>query len=481
MIKKFLRKNYNSNILKDEATYCLYCKGKLVVELEIEKGFHTSCHESVLKERNLSINQIIERFYLLTNGFFRIVNIDDRLNQFNESDFNFIDYLEKNTLYMSKEPSTEYRYLSLENIHSIPYELSFFKDLKVLVITNNHSIILNDYLGLLKQLQVLVLGYVDYISGIEFISELENLVYLRLAGPLAENFIFPETFSNLTNIRFLELESFDSENLVNTIEKFDRLKRLNLSIGIINEPFERMNSLEELRISNVRFKTNFSELFQSPNLKSVSFSNCPFNSLPDSFSPKLLLEKLSLTSCPITELPSSLASVRNLQIINLKSTAVKDLPYNLVNISSLQIDNSHIIEITSEIGNMKELRSLSITNSPVQTIDKSISALKKLKVLNLSGTKITSLPEELEDLSSLEVMNLSNLCLKSIPKSVFKLKNLKILILDSNTQLLDYSDELDHLKHLERLSLKLIPLSESTKKKLQNIFSNNEKVEIIYY
>ena len=468
-------------IVKDEATYCLYCKQKLLVDLEIEKGFHTSCHESILEEKNLSINQIIERFYVLTNGSFKLINLDDELEEISEIDFDFIDHLEPNRLYIRKKPHTSFEYFSLQNINSLPFELTYFSDLKVLKIVNNFSMVLNDYLGFLTNLSALYLGFNDFISGIQYISELKNLVYLRLAGPIAENFLFPDSFVNLKNLKVLELESFDSKNLIKTIENMDHLKRLNLSIGIINEPLVKLDNLEEAKFSNVKFTTNFAQIIQSPNLKYLSFSNCPFNQFPDSFSANIPLENLSITNCLITELPPSLSSLNRLKSLILKSTKISVIPNNLVNLTTLQIDSSPISEIDSRIGNMKKLKSLSVTNSPIRSINKNISKLQNLRVLNVSGTETTSFPDEMEKLFSLEVLNISNNGLKTIPEVVCKLRNLKILILDNNIQLTEFSNSLRELNKLEILSLRLIPLPEITKKKLENLLSENKNIQIVYY
>ena len=61
-------------------------------------------------------------------------------------------------------------------------------DNTVLKIRNDYPIRLNDYILALSNLKVLDIEYKDDIIGLEFIGQLENLNYLRLAGPLPKRY-----------------------------------------------------------------------------------------------------------------------------------------------------------------------------------------------------------------------------------------------------------------------------------------------------
>ena len=467
--------------MQEETSFCQYCRAKLVIESEIEQGYHNSCYKIMMEERHLTLIQVVNRFSILTHDTFKIVNISKELDYWGELDFDFVANLEENTLYLKQQPTKSFEYLYLINIDTIPFELSYFSDLKVLKISNDYPIRLNDYLPTLSNLTVLDIEYREDITGLEFIGQLQNLNYLRLAGPLPKNFIFTDSFRHLKDIKFLELESFDSPNLIETLENYNQLKKLNLTIGIIKEPFGKLESLEEVKFSNVRFTEGFFQLFQSQNLRNITFSNCPIESFPDSFSERSTLETLLIINCPLNNFPHSLSLVEKLRTVELKATKFTSFPYDLQNIRSIRIDTSLITEINSNIKQCKYLTGLSIINSPVTYIDSKISSLRQLKVLTISGTEITSLPDELDSLNSLEVLDLSNNNFQVIPKVVCKLKTLKILILDRSTDLLEFPDELSELVNLERLSLKLIPISEKTKRNLKELFTGNPNIQIIYY
>ena len=47
---------------------------------------------------------------------FKIINIDDELDVFNRSGFDFIEYLEANALYVRKKPHTSFEYFSLKKL-----------------------------------------------------------------------------------------------------------------------------------------------------------------------------------------------------------------------------------------------------------------------------------------------------------------------------------------------------------------------------
>ena len=470
--------------MQEESIFCKYCKAKLTVELEkeeIEKGYHNSCHEIMMKEKALSIMQVINSFSILTNGQFKILNITREHDYGGEFDYDFVSNLEKNTLYLKQKPTITFEFLYLSNIDKIPFELTFFTDLKVLKITNNYSIILNDYLGLLQNIQALDIEYRDGITGLEFISELKHLTYLRLAGPLPKNFIFSDSFRHLKNMKYLELESFDSPNLIEILENYSQLKKLSLNIGIIKEPFVKLESLEEVKFSNVKFSAGFIHLFESQNLKRIIFLNCPIESMPDSFSENSILENLLIINCSITQLPPSLSLVKKLNYLELKSTNITSFPYELKKLQSIRIEKSYITEINSTIEQCSNLKGITIISSPIKKIDKKISSLKNLKALTLSGTEITRLPDSMGTLDSLEVLDLSNNKIKAVPGVISKLGNLKTLILDKNVELSELPDELLNLSNLERLSVKLIPLSSELKKKLTKLAENNPTLNIVYY
>lgn len=467
--------------MQEESSFCRYCKGKLTIDSEIEKGYHSSCHEVMMQEKALSMMQVVNSFSILTNGQFKIVNITSEEDYQGEFDVDFVSNLEDNTLYVKQKPSKSFEFLNLSNIDKIPFELTFFTDLKVLKLTNDYPIALNDYLGLLQNIKALDIEYRDAITGLENIGELKNLTYLRLAGPLPRNFIFTDSFRQLTNIKYLELESFDSPNLMKTLENYSQLKKLSLNIGIIKEPFVKLESLEEVKFSNVKFIEGFLHLFESQNLKRITFLNCPIESMPDSFTENSLVENLLILNCAISQLPPSLSLVKNLSFLELTSTTIATFPYELTNLQSLRIEKSFITEINSEIENCTKLKGLAIINNPVKRIDPKMSALINLKALKLSGTEITDLPDEMEALNTLEILDLSNNKLKTVPGVISKLKSLKTLILDKNVELSDFPNELRNLKNLERISLKLVPISEPMKRKLEKTVLHNPNLEIIYY
>ena len=228
--------------MHEESIFCQYCKAKLLIESEIEQGYHDSCHKIMMEERHLTMIQVVNRFSILTHGMFKIVNITRKDDYWGEIDFDFVSNLEENTLYMKQKPTKSFEFLYLNNIETIPFELTYFSDLKVLKISNDYPIRLNDYIFSLSNLNVLDIEYKEDIIGLEFIGQLENLNYLRIAGPLPKNFIFTDSFRHLKDIKFLELESFDSPNLMEILENYNQLKRLNLTIGIIKEPFVKLGA-----------------------------------------------------------------------------------------------------------------------------------------------------------------------------------------------------------------------------------------------
>ena len=468
--------------MQAESIFCKYCKAKLTLEPEINQGFHHSCEEEIVKEKNLSLSQVFDRLRLITNGDLKVLPIDSIFMSLNKTDYNFdsIDYLEKNSLYIAKSPQISYKYLYLCNINKIPFELSYFSDLQVLKIKNDFSIILNDYLSYLSNLIMLDLEFKESINGIEFLSYLKNLISLSLAGPLPEKYVFPDSLSELKNLQNLKLESFDCFNLIDFLQSLPNLRKLTLSFGIINEKVPKFDKLEELSFINIKFLEDISELYFSHNLKKLYFSNS-IVSLSEINIQDCSLEEIIIQDCSIKQIPISLSKVLSFKTLKLLSTNIKTIPFYLNHITTLQIDRSQITEITDEIVNLSNLVSLSITHCQLNFISKNISFLKNLKVLNLSSTEISEVPDELKDLTQLQVLNISNNNFDNVPDVICYLKQLKILILDNNRNLTTLPDNLSLLKDLNQLSIKLIELSQLNKQKLIDLQNLHPNLKIIYY
>ena len=467
--------------MEEETIFCMYCKAVLTDKSEKELGYHHSCNDIIKNEKNLTLNEIFSRFRILTHGNFKIIDSEFEHETSEIIDFDFMNFLQKDTLYVNQTQSKKFLYLYLTNLTIFPFELSYFSDLLGLKISNNSALTLNENVNFLTNLIALDLEFYDYIHGLEFIKDLKKIVYLRLAGPLPENFQFPTTFSELNKLQIVKLESFNCLNLIEFLANLPSIKDITLTVGIINEPFTKMDSLESAYFNNVRFNYDFSSLFISRNLRKLTFSTCFIERLPE-FNPALSkLENLVIHNVPLTELRISLSKVSSLKTLELKSTKLQEIPYEFENLTSLNLDKSLINEINPKIEKLKNLVSLSITNSQLKNINENIPKLKNLKVLILSGTGISKIPGDVGALQKLELINLSNNDIKAFPMEILLLKNLKVLILDKNGPFENFPNELIELTKLEQLSLKLVEMTYSQKRFLADLQNENLNLHVSFY
>jgi Leucine-rich repeat (LRR) protein len=280
---------------------------------------------------------------------------------------------------------------NLESLRLAQCELSYIsedicalKSLKLLDLSGNVLKMLPQNIGNLSLLEDLNLGMVNLGFRMNLLtslpttfSNLTNLKRLDLSSNQLS--ILPFGMNNLTNLEYLDLKQNQLPDFPSSLTKCNSLRYLNLNgnnLIFIPETVGDLTSLVELRLDN-----NFFNRFD---------------------------KKIKL-------LPESIGKLVNLKILTLRDNVIESLP--------------------SSIGNLKNLELLDLRDNLLSSLPESICSMPKLTYLDLKTNELASLPRCFEKMISITDLNLSmNPTLKSeyYMTAILGFPNLKYLDVSYN-------------------------------------------------
>ncbi|MBO7537095.1 MAG: hypothetical protein J6T29_02015 [Alphaproteobacteria bacterium] len=152
------------------------------------------------------------------------------------------------------------------------------------------------------------------------------------------------------------------------------------------------------------------------------------------------LEELNLSNLHIAAIPESIQNLRNLKLLDLSGNSLKELPQSIGNLTNLEhlylgtnedSEDCNSLEILPEsIGNLTNLETLDLTGCSLRELPESIGNLKNLEMLVLDSNLLIDLPNSIGNLVNLETLDLTDCSLQRIPESIGNLINLENFLLD---------------------------------------------------
>lgn len=272
----------------------------------------------------------------------------------------------------------------------------------------------------LKKLDLSMNHFSDEIPN--DICNLINLHYLKFDYMNGLN-IDPQTIEDMVSLSQLDTLSFIDVNVIGDVPPvFDKFKNLvYLDYGFYNQD---------------RFPI---EICNLEKLKSLSFYNGKFGSLPYEISQLNTLEKLSVADNGLKgEIPGEISRLLNLKILNLSRNnlegAVPNSLTSLKNLKGLFVSNNKLTSIPQDFSRMDSLQYVTFKNNNLQGTIPNFGNLKKLRHIDLSGNKLTgTLPQNLNALPALEEFYVNKNRLEGeIPETFSTIKSLKKLELQDN-------------------------------------------------
>ncbi len=233
--------------------------------------------------------------------------------------------------------------------------------------------------------------------------------YLRSRSSLFRRVIADEWFyedylslsdedkKGITNLSLKHLTEFPME-----LYKFKKLKSLSLG----------SNQLTEIKCSSIEGLENLEELH---------LSNSKFKDIPECLSKISKLKKLSLSNNPLKKIPSSILKLSSLIELDLNDTEISEIAEeepNLPNLTRLELSGNRIKEIPSSWENLKKLKYLNLNENKLKKPPTNLSNIKTLEYIFLEKNEIEKFPEDLLTLNNLQRLDLARNKIKYLPKKL---------------------------------------------------------------
>lgn len=350
---------------------------------------------------------------------------------------------------------TEIR-INAPNMTCLPSEISYFKNLEMLTITNAPISDLPKSLSQLQKLKQIDLSHNKINKLPKVLKEIRSLTKLSITNNRLSK--IPSYFKD--NDQFVSLD-FNHNNLFECpsfLFEIPYLSQLNLShnrIQYINLPKTLNTSIRDLDLSYNQIFQNAEQIFNLSHLSILNLSHNPLEQIPE-ISPKCAssLNFLSLNSCRLKFLPNFINCFKNLYILNCSKNLLSNIPeefgnlksltnlslnhnsikdnipkpiYDLRKLKYLSLENNGIKVIEDDIKELKNLHLLNISSNNLNSISRSIGALKDLSILTICNNFIRELPPTITRCTSLTSINISNNQLQTLPKQLHKLQDLQFL------------------------------------------------------
>ncbi len=183
------------------------------------------------------------------------------------------------------------------------------------------------------------------------LEDKDNATCLNLS--LNKNTSLPEELSLLPNLKELYIKAKNIEEL--SLAKLPQLEYFSLQ----NE--------QNLKLSH--------ELFEHPNLKTLSLNNCLIQTFPQLKKDNIVLENLYLNNNDLEELPLGLSHLKALKVLFLGSNKIKSLPADIAQYNSLQrliLDSNQLEKCPMILKQATKLLHLSIDNNPFSEEERAI-------------------------------------------------------------------------------------------------------------
>jgi len=180
--------------------------------------------------------------------------------------------------------------------------------------------------------------------------------------------VIPSELYQLTNLRFIHLESNFIESVPTEIGNLINLTSLNLSQNKLrNLPAEvnQLSKLQSLNLYHNRFQKFPVEVTELSNLRQLHLDDNQIRSLPVTIKNLIKLEQLWLGGNSLRQLPIELGQ--------------------LTSLTELHLGRNIIYQVPSELGNLKKLVSLNLNLNRLTEIPPQILGLRQLETLNLEG------------------------------------------------------------------------------------------------
>ncbi|XP_036334982.1 protein lap1 isoform X2 [Rhagoletis pomonella] len=339
------------------------------------------------------------------------------------------------------ERTLEELYLNSARITSLPPELFYCQNLRVLVVSNNNLESVPNAVAALRQLQTLNLSrnYLSCNSLNRLPDALTSLITLKELF-LNETYLefLPANFGRLIHLKVLELRLNNLITLPKSIARLTSLLRLDIGYNEFTELPEVVGELKQLRELWIDFNQINRISSNVGKLRDILHFDASGNNisiLPHDMSNWRDIEVLSLCTNNLDTFPFSIGSLKSLVTLKCASNELHQLPDSISNLDSLEeleLSHNQLTSLPSTIGMLRKLRYLFVDDNDLHSLPNEICSCNDLRILSISRNKISELPKSIGRLSELKVLNIVNNHIATLPLSVLNLINLSSLWISDN-------------------------------------------------
>ncbi|XP_053967633.1 protein lap1 isoform X2 [Anastrepha ludens] len=357
------------------------------------------------------------------------------------------------------ERTLEELYLSSAHIKSLPPELFYCQNLRVLVVNNNNLESIPNAISALRQLQTLNLSRNSISTVPDNMKSCKNLTHLDLSCnnlrrlpnalssliTLKELFLnetylefLPANFGRLINLEVLELRLNNLITLPRSMARLTNLLRLDIGYNEFTDLPEVVGELKQLRELWIDFNQINRVSASVGKLRDLLHFDGAGNNisiLPMDMCNWRNIEMLSLCGNNLSRFPFSLGSLKSLVTLKCESNNVRQLPdsiSNLEHIEELELSHNNLTCLPTTIGMLRKLRYLFVDDNDLISLPDEICSCSELRILSISRNKISELSKSTGRLTNLRVLNIVNNRISSLPLSVLNLTNLTSLWISDN-------------------------------------------------
>lgn len=271
------------------------------------------------------------------------------------------------TITQKKSSSIKRLDLSNQQLTSLPHKIEHIKDLRMLDLSNNPNLNLDNAfksLSRFEHLEVLILDQLSLKTLPESISSLKHLKHISLREN--PNLQLEKVLQSLSKLKleFLNLGKNNIQKLPENITDLQYLKDLNLSYN------------------QLKGEQNYILLGKLPELYSVWLDHNNLNTLEESIGNLSQIRFLYIDHNELIHLPTAMTNMKRLWVLHASYNNFKELPSVFTQMKALlmvHVNNNMITHIPEAYQNEKyPLAGLILDNNPIEKEEK-VKAQKLFK------------------------------------------------------------------------------------------------------
>ncbi|BHF62714.1 Leucine-rich repeat-containing protein [Sparganum proliferum] len=323
--------------------------------------------------------------------------------------------------------------LDANQIKDLPNSLFRLEKLRVFSISDNELTKIPPLIGNFIDLHCYLVDINELPTSLRFCKSLQKLDISN--NPLNS---LPEGFSQLENLRELNLNDVSLFQLPHDFGALTRLRKLELRENCLNtlpKSFAQLSSLEFLDLGGNEFASVPPFVGALQSLVEFWLDDNQLTSLPDEIGSLQSLQQWDVSENQLVALPHTISGLTSLVDLNLTQNYLDCLPDEigeLRKLALLKLNRNQLVDLTPAIGSCENLQEVYLTENYLSTLPLSIGQLRKMIHFNADKNQLCELPSEIGDCVSLNILSLRDNNLRRLPADIGNCRMLRVIDVSGN-------------------------------------------------